>query len=314
VLDLSVVVVNWNVRDLLRRCLLSIEASAAQQLSIESIVIDNASTDGSQEMLSRDFPTARLFYNSSNSGFAPACNQGLAASRGRYVLFLNADTEVVADGLVTMVRRMDAHREWAVAGPRLVHADGTVQSSRRRFPTLLTGIFESTRLERAWPDNIWARRYRMVGSADDAEQEVDWVVGACLLCRPEALRQVRGFDEGFFMYSEELDLCRRLRDAGWRVGYLPEAVVLHHEGKSSEQAQTARHIRFNTSKVRYFRKHHGRAASSSLRALLLAMYVFQMAEEGLKWLAGHKRALRAERIRSYMQVVGSGLRDESGAR
>jgi len=311
--DLSIVVASWNVRDLLRRCLVSIESSALQQLSIESIVVDNASTDGSQEMLSQEFPATRLISNSSNLGFASACNQGLTASIGRYVLFLNPDTEIVGDALTVLVRRMDAHGEWAVSGPRLVYADGTNQSSRRRFPTLLTAVFESTPLERVWPDSAWVRRYRMIDRADDVEQEADWVVGACLMCRPQALREVRGFDEGFFMYSEELDLCRRLRDAGWRIGYVPEAVVLHHEGKSSEQVQTARHIRFNSSKVRYFRKHHGRAMAWFLRVILLTMYLCQAIEEGLKWLVGHKRGLRAERLRSYVQVLGSGLREESGA-
>ena len=110
------------------------------------------------------------------------------------------------------------------------------------------------------------------------------------------------------MYSEELDLCRRLRDAGWRVGYLPAAVVLHHEAKSSEQVPTARHIRFNTSKVRYFRKHHGRAPASFLRGVLLTLFACQTVEEGLKWLFGHKRELRAERVQSYLQVINSGLR------
>lgn len=308
VLDLSIVVVNWNVRDLLRRCLWSIDAAASQPISTETIVVDNASTDGSEEMLTEEFPQTRLLTNTSNLGYATACNQGLAQCRGRYVLFLNPDTEIVADAMGTMVRAMDARGEWAVLGPRLVYVDGSVQSSRRRFPSLLTAIFESTPLEAVWPSNSWARRYRMSDTPGDVEQEVDWVVGACLLCRSEAVRQVRGFDEEFFMYSEELDLCRRLRDAGWRVGYCPAAVVVHHEAKSSDQVPTARHIRFNTSKVRYFRKHHGRAASSFLRAVLLAFFLCQTVDEGLKWLVGHKRGLRGERVRSYLQVISSGLR------
>jgi hypothetical protein len=139
-------------------------------------------------------------------------------------------------------------------------------------------------------------------------QQVDWLVGACLLVRREAYEQVGGLDEGFFMYSEELDWCRRVKQAGWQVVYFPGATVIHHEGKSSEQVVPARHIHFQSSKVRYFRKHHGPVQAELLRWFLLATYVYQWAREGFKWLVGHKRPLRAERLRAYGQVLRSGLR------
>jgi hypothetical protein len=166
-------------------------------------------------------------------------------------------------------------------------------------------LFESTLLELWWPTNPWAQRYRLADRADDVDQEVDWVVGACLLVRGEVLDRVGGFDEGFFMYSEELDLCRRIRAAGWTVAFLPQALVVHHEGKSSEQVVPVRHIRFQTSKVRYFRKYHGRLVSGLLRCFLLGTYVYQVAEESLKWLVGHKRELRAARVEAYRQVLRS---------
>ncbi|MDH7487168.1 MAG: glycosyltransferase family 2 protein [Anaerolineae bacterium] len=318
VIDLSIIIVNWNVRELLRRCLTSIvEASIAgtepgtRNLELETIVVDNASSDGSLEMLQAEFPWVRLIANERNVGFTRANNQGLALSRGRYVLFLNPDTEIVGDALPTMVRTMEARPTVGALGPQLRYPDGTVQSSRRRFPTLTTAFFESTLLAQWWPENPWARRYRLAERPDDLEQEVDWLVGACLLVRREALEQVGGFDEGFFMYSEEMDLCRRLRAAGWRVVYLPSAQVIHHEGRSSEQVVPERHLHFQTSKVRYFRKHHGRLQAELLRLFLLLTYVYQMVEEGLKWLLGHKRPLRAARVRVYWQVLRSRLRDES---
>jgi len=310
VVDLSVIIVNWNVRELLRACLASVrsDVQTLQRCNVETLVVDNASNDGSLEMLQAEFPQVRVIANERNLGFTRGNNQGLAASRGRYVLFLNPDTEVVGDALATMVRYMDIHSAVGALGPQLRYPDGTVQPSRRRFPTLTTAFLESTLLAQWWPGNPWARRYRLADRSDDLEQEVDWLVGACLLARREALEQVGGFDEGFFMYSEEMDLCRRMRSAGWCIVYLPTAQVIHHEGKSSQQVVPERHLHFQTSKVRYFRKHHGRLKAELLRLFLLTTYVFQMVEEGLKWVVRHRRPLRAARVRAYWQVLRSGLR------
>ena len=142
--------------------------------------------------------------------------------------------------------------------------------------------------------------------------DVHWVTGAALMARREAVEQVGPLDEGFFMYSEELDWCRRFREAGWRVVYLPTARIVHYVGKSSEQVLPARHIHFQTSKVRYFRKYYGPATAEVLRLFLLANYLWQIGLEGSKWLLGHKRPLRAERIAAYRQVVRSGLRSKEG--
>jgi len=299
--DLSVIIVNWNVRDLLRRCLHSILANLPA-CQLEIIVVDNGSTDGSPEMVRTEFPQVHLMANPDNRGFTAANNQGLAVARGRYVLLLNPDTEVVGDALETLVAFADAHPDVGVVGPQLLNPDGTVQSSRRRFPTLATALLESTWLQPYAPRRLLARYY-VLDRPDDEVQDVDWVTGAALMARREAVEQVGPLDEGFFMYSEELDWCRRFRAAGWRVVYLPTARVIHHEGKSSEQVLPARHIHFQTSKIRYFRKYHGPAAAEALRWFLLGNYLWQIGVEGAKWLLGHKRPLRAERIAAYRQVV-----------
>ncbi len=314
-MDLAVIIVNWNVRDLLRRCLASLgEGARRGGLTTTIIVVDNASHDGSADMVKAEFPDVHLVVSKRNLGFTAGNNLGLRAlseypenNLPPYVLFLNPDTEVIGDALAIMIRYLDAHPAVGVVGPQLRYPDGTVQPSRRRFPTLATAFFESTLLQRWWPRNGILRRYYMADTPDDAEQEVDWLVGACLMVRREALAQVGGFDEGFFMYSEELDWCRRARALGWRAVYLPSAQVLHHEGKSSEQVIPARHIHFQASKVRYFRKYHGRLATEGLRLFLLATYVYQWGEEGVKWALGHKRALRRERMRAYGQVLRSRL-------
>jgi GT2 family glycosyltransferase len=304
--DLSIVIVSWNVRDLLRRCLHSI-LDVQHSMRVEVIVVDNASTDGSSDAVRTEFPDVHVITNSENRGFPAANNQGLAIAQGRHVLLLNPDTEVVEDGLATMVAFADANPDVGMVGPQLLYPDGSIQSSRRRFPTLATAVFESTWLEPYAPRRL-LERYYLFDQPDDAVQDVDWVMGAAMMARREAIEQVGPLDEGFFMYSEELDWCKRFREAGWRVVYLPTARIIHHEGKSSEQVVTARHIYFQTSKVRYFGKYHGRIAAEALRLFLLGNYVWQLGLEGAKWLVGHKRPLRAERVAAYRQVLRSRLR------
>ena len=316
--DLSVVILSWNVRDLLRECLKSVSSdqwSAVSDgrlitdhrpLTIEIIVVDNASDDGSVEMTRAEFPDARLIANAVNRGYTGGNNDGIAAATGRYVLILNPDTQVLGDALAGMIAHADAHPDVGVIGPQLVNPDGSVQSSRRRFPTLMTALFESTWLQSIAPRRV-LRRYYVLDRADDETQEVDWVTGACFLVRREVIQQVGGLDEGFFMYSEELDWCRRIRQAGWKVVYLPTVQVVHYVGKSSDQIVAQRHIYFQTSKVRYFRKHHGKLIAGVLRAALLAMYVWQLMLEAAQGALGYKRELRRERVRAYWQVLRSGL-------
>lgn len=303
--DVSIVIVNWNVRDLLRRCLHSIVQTPVS--GIEVIVVDNASTDGSGDVVQVEFPDVHLVINARNQGFPAAVNQGISLARGRYVLVLNPDTEVLGDAVATMVAFADEHPDVGVVGPQLLNPDGSVQSSRRRFPTLATALFESTWLQPYAPRRL-LERYRVGDQPDGVVQDVDWLTGAALMARRQAIEQVGPMDERFFMYSEELDWCRRFREAGWRVVYLPTAQIIHHEGKSSEQVLPARHIHFQTSKVRYFRKYHGRAAAELLRLFLLGNYAWQVGVEGVKWLIGHRRSLRVGRIAAYWQVLRSGLR------
>ncbi len=303
--DLSVIIVSWNVRDLLRRCLHSV--FGARGLTLEVTVVDNASTDGSVEMVRNEFPHVHCIDNPDNRGFPAANNQGIAIAQGRYVLLLNSDTETVGDALATMVVFADTHPQVGVVGPQLLNDDGSVQSSRRRFPTLATAFFESTWLQPCAPRRL-LERYYVLDQPDDVTLDVDWVKGAALMARREAIEQVGLMDDGYFMYSEELDWCRRFREAGWRVVYLPTAQIVHYEGKSSEQVLPVRHIHFQSSKVRYFYKFHGPIVAETLRWFLLASYAWQLGIEGAKWLIGHRRPMRAGRIDAYRQVLCSGLR------
>jgi len=335
---LSIVIVSWNVKDLLRRCLTSLAADTpgggpatpagasergvvpperlvtapvrqpGEGPEVEIIVVDSASRDGSPDMVREQFAQVRLIASDSNLGFVKANNRGVAASAGRYVLLLNPDTEVPGGVLAGMVTYMDQHPDIGALGPKLLRPDGQVQPSRRRFPTLATAFLESTVLQAWFPHSRVLQRYYLQDRSDDEEQDVDWLVGACLLIRRETWEQVGPLDENIFMYSEELDWCRRAKAAGWRVTYVPWATVVHYEGQSSSQVVPARHIYFQSSKVYYFRKYHGVLASETLRLFLLATYVLQLVAEAAKWVIGHKRALRRERVAAYWRVLRSGLR------
>ncbi|MBI5648878.1 MAG: glycosyltransferase family 2 protein, partial [Chloroflexi bacterium] len=301
-------------RELLRGCLQSVIGNwqlpiTNQQLPItEIIVVDNASRDGTVEMVRAEFPSARVIANSENLGFTRANNQALAIAQGRYLFLLHPDTELKPGALQTLYDFAQANSRVGIIGPQLFYGDGSIQSSRRRFPTLATAFLESTILQEWFPRNRVLARYYLRDTRDDAIQPVDWINGAAMFVRRDVYDQIGGLDEAFFMYSEELDWCYRAKRAGWEIFYLPTAQVIHYEGKSSEQAVAARDIHFNTSKIRFVRKTRGAFSAEILRAFLLATFVFQIARESIKWLLGHKRALRAQRVRAYLQVLQSGLK------
>jgi len=302
---LSILIVNWNVRDLLRDCLRSIERGRGA-LEVEVIVVDSASGDDSVAMVAAEFPWVTLRPQSENVGFPRGNNIALAEARGDHLLLLNPDTVVLDDALTVMVAYLEKNPEVGAVGPQLLNPDGSVQSSRRRFPTLATGFFESTWLEGVAPGVL--RRYYALDLPDDRMADVDWLVGACIMVPRGVYEQIGGLDEAYFMYSEELDWCRRIKEAGWRVVYHPGARVVHHVGKSSEQAVTARHINFQRAKLRYFLKYHGRAAAGVLRNFLLASYAWELLIEAAKGALGNKPELRRQRVRAYLDVLRSGLR------
>lgn len=302
---LSIIIVNWNVRDLLWECLRSIETGRGD-LALEVIVVDSASTDDSAAMVAAEFPWVTLLPQTENVGFPRGNNIGLREAKGEYLLLLNPDTVVVDEALAKMAAFLQANPDVGAVGPQLLNPDGTVQSSRRRFPTAATGFFESTWLEGLAPGVL--RRYYALDLPDETTADVDWLTGACIMVPRAVYDAIGGLDEGFYMYSEELDWCRRIKESGWHVVYYPAAQIIHHVGKSSEQAVTARHINFQRAKLRYFRKYHGRLLAALLRVFLLASYAWQLVLEGLKGALGSQPALRRQRVRAYADVLRSGLR------
>jgi N-acetylglucosaminyl-diphospho-decaprenol L-rhamnosyltransferase len=299
--DLTIIIVSWNVCDYLVACLDSIQANKGD-LAVEVIVVDSYSTDDTVGVVRARYPWVKLLPQTSNIGFTRGNNVGLRAAQGRHLFLLNPDTEVVGSALAQMVSYLDDNPTVGVVGPHTLNPDGTTHSTCRRFPTVVTALFESTWLQGIAPRQVLDRYYaRDIGDTDTAD--VDWVQGSALMMRRKAYGQIGGLDERYIMFSEELDWCKRARQAGWRVVYLGTASIIHHGGKSTEQTSALKHIYFQESKLRYFRKYHGRAVAEGLRVFLIATYTVQLWQEWLKALVGSKREMRRERVRIYGQVI-----------
>ncbi len=315
---LSIIIVNWNTRDLLAACLESIERSLLSGDGIgagpetEIIVVDNGSTDGTVEMLRRDYPNVRLIENRENVGFARANNQGLAASRGRYLLLLNTDAFLRGPALARLVRFMDEHPEAGVVGPRLYFGDGTLQRSCYAFPTLATEFYGAVGLDRLFPRSRLFGRYRL-GYWDMRDvREVDVVMGACLMARREVFEQIGGLDERFFMYSEEVDWCYRARQAGWRIYYVPQAEATHLWGGTSRVLPVQTLVQLYHSRLLFFRKHYGPATAAAYKAVLALACLVRLAALPAALLAVVPAALlQWAPARAYLERIllkGAGYR------
>jgi N-acetylglucosaminyl-diphospho-decaprenol L-rhamnosyltransferase len=306
-IDVSIVIVSWNVADLLAKCLDSIFASPFDKNKLEIIVVDSASTDNTVAMLREKYPQVSLLAQSENLGFTRGNNIGFAAAKGRYLFMLNPDTEIIGDAVSQMMNYLDAHADVGIVGPHTLNADGSYQSSRRNFPGKRLAFFESTFLQEIAPKAM-LESYYLNNYPNDAVLDVGWMQGSALLVRREIFETLGGLDENFVMFFEELDWCKRAAGAGWRLVYLGTAQIIHHGGKSTEQSGAKKHIWFQESKIRYYRKHHGPVFAAILWLFLLFNYSWQMLIEGTKVIIGHKRSLRKERLSIYWQVLRSGLK------
>ena len=262
---LSVIIVNWNTREFLRKCLEFVE-TAVKSIPSEIIVIDNASTDGSIEMLVDSFPNIHSIINKTNNGFAAANNLGLHRASGEYVMLLNPDAELKIDSASKMLEFAEAHPEAGVVGPKLLNTDGSLQKNGQKFPTLARELLHVFRLNRLMQSKFDIR-YEW-GRADfDVQAEVDSVCGACMLVKRAAIEAAGLLDERFFMYYEEVDWCKRIKAAGWKVYYLPESEVIHHIGQGSKQIGLKKMRIAYASQYVYFKKHHGLAQALVLRII-----------------------------------------------
>ncbi len=259
----AVVVVSYNTRDDLVHCLRSL---ASQTLPIETVIVDNASTDGSAAAARLTLPSASVLENAENLGFAAACNRGWRASSAAYVLFLNSDAEVTAGAISTLAAVLDARSDVAIVGPRTVDGEGRIQVSTGPDLTLASEWCQR-RLVRGVGDGR-PEALREAEARHAAEHEPFWVSGSCLLARRSALEAVGGFDESFFLYEEDVDLCARVRAAGGRVVFTPAGTVRHRRGRSMETIGPRAQLEYHRSHLLYYRKHRGLPSTLVVRALI----------------------------------------------
>jgi N-acetylglucosaminyl-diphospho-decaprenol L-rhamnosyltransferase len=253
---LSVVIVHYRSLRALPRCLSALAAETAG-LESEVVVVDNDSRDGLATWLEREHPGARALVNSSNLGYARAVNQGIAATSGAHVLVMNPDVYLESGSLGTLLELLRARPRTGLVAPELRNPDGTVEFSARSFPGPWTFLFNRySLLTRLFPGNPWSRRYLLSDWDRAAAREVDWVSGACMLVRREAIQAAGGMDEGFFMFNEDVDWCRRLRNAGWAVLCEPRARAVHDVGASRSRVAPKVIVERHRGMIRYFHKHH----------------------------------------------------------
>ncbi len=292
-MDLSIIIVNWNTRDLLVDCLNSIQENlcAATALQAETFVVDNASSEGSAETVRSSFRWVNLIENQDNVGFARANNQAAAVAQGKYLLLLNPDTVLQPSAIQTMLAYLNLHSDVGAVGPLVLNPDGSVQISIYPQPTLLRETWRLFHLDQIVPYGSYST------SILDSESPrvVDILMGVCIMLRREIVQNLGLFDEQFFVFSEDFDLCARIRKAGWQIHWLPKAVITHHESQSTKQIPDEMFLELYRNKVKFFRKHYGSSAVVSYKVLL---YIVSLTRCIPGWVLGKFPALQNHSLSS----------------
>ena len=295
-MDLSIAIVSWNVKELLADCLASVYASLeGNATEYQVLVVDNASSDGSVDMVHERFPQARLMANADNKGFAAANNQAMVKSRGRYVVLLNPDTVLRDNALGTMRRFMDDTPSVGMAGPRLVYGNGSFQHSAFGFPSLAQVFFDFFPVHYRLLESRLNGRYPRSLYASGRPFAIDHPLGACMVVRREVIEQVGRLDEQFFMYCEEVDWAMRMRRAGWGVYCVPAAEVVHYAGQSTRQFRDEMFVALWRSRFRLFAKHYGTLYNWAVRRIVRA---------GLRYEEGRARRQAEADLIPEEELVG----------
>ncbi len=266
-MKLSICIVSWNTKELLQQCLSSIY-KYPPKCEFEVFVTDNNSPDGTPDMVAKDFPQVFLIKNKENLGFAGANNQIIEKAKGKHILLLNPDTEVFDGSMDTLINFLDNNKDAGVVAPKLVNSDGSLQRSCMGFPTLGAMVMRQLFLEALLPFNPYTKKYLMSGFKHDKLAEVDQPMGACLLVRKEIIDKIGPFDSGYYMFFDEVDLCFRIKKAGWKIFFDPASTVMHHGGTAVKKWSPFKLSKvWTASRNHFFKKHYGDPA---LFALYLA--------------------------------------------
>jgi N-acetylglucosaminyl-diphospho-decaprenol L-rhamnosyltransferase len=305
--DVSVILVNWNSADDLRRCLESLYRHT-RGITFEVIVIDNASYDGSERMVNEQFPHVRYIQNNENRGFALANNWGVQHSSGRILMFLNPDTLVLGDALPKMVRALDSLGDAGALGCRILNADGTLQTSCvQALPTLLNQAFDSEALRSRFPDShLWG--LAPLSQPGTEPRHVEMISGACLMVRRHVFEKVGGFTNHYFMYAEDADLCYKVARAGWKLYYLPHAEVIHYGGQSASKRGESMFsvLEMQKSLKMYFANTRGPLSAFAFQLSRFLTAVLRVAIIGatLSLASGQEaRAQRKASLRKWMAIL-----------
>jgi len=311
--DISVSIVSFNTKDLLRDCIQSLLRSQSDhEATLEIIVADNGSSDGTHEMVREEFPDVKFIETGGNIGYGRANNAALAHATGRYYLILNSDTQVQPNALQTMMAYLDHHEEAGMVGARLVLNDGSTQASCATDPTLAAEFYEQFYLDKLFPKNRLIGRYRMTHWDYETVREVDQICGANFFIRSEAFKQIGGFDPAYFMYYEDIDFCIRLRRTGWKIVFLPDAVIHHVLGASSVKRWEIRALMvasYNESRYYYYHMHYGKSKAEQLKAIVLSGALLRL----LAWsiMAVLKPSAR-DQVKLFKDVVSRTARLPNG--
>jgi len=300
-MDVSIVIVNWNVKEYLKKCISSVYRET-KGLTYEIFMVDNASVDGSVEMVRELFPEVKVIANEKNLGFSRANNQALEKCAGEYVLFLNPDTELKDNSIEKLLKFIKAGPKVAIAAPKLIYEDGRLQLLCRNFPSPLTDLSEALFLDYLFPKSEFFNHYFMGFWPHDSTREVCQPAGACLLVRMDVLKKIGFYDERFFMYYDDVDLCYRIKKAGWKIFLVHDILVVHHGSKSSVQAPTESVDWGMESKVKYLRKHYGRAGLVMIgfNLVLRTVLVYGFYNQ-LHYITGRPRNIKV--VREVVRVL-----------
>jgi len=271
-MDVSIVIVGWNVSDLLHSCLSSVY-DQTRGITFDVVYVDNASEDGSAEMVAAKFPAVRIIRNAKNEGFIRASNQGIEMSEGRYVLLLNSDTIVLDNAITKMVEFADAHPEAGVTGCKVFHPDGSLQRSSFMYPSVLNMFLSATYLYKLFPRTRFFGREMMTWWDFDDVRQVQAVCGCCSLVRREAIRQVGLMDETYFFYGDESDWCYRFEKNGWKNMFMPDAKIIHYGGATTKRMPDTFKLQLYGSNLIFMRLHRSKPEFICAR-FLMAVFFF----------------------------------------